>query len=136
MILPNVIFKGYGPDNYCLAFPQDDFIAKLNAGYNANDIIDKPHNMYLQIAINTGMISLLALLTLWGIYIISSFKLYFKTNYDSLAKIVGVSCTLSVIGYLVAGLFNDHIVSVSPLFWIILGLGISINIRVSKKVNQ
>jgi len=127
MMLPKVILKGYGPDTFTVTFPQDDFIAKLNAGWNANMIVDKPHNMYLQIAINTGVISLLSLLILWGIYIILSIKLYKSIIYDSIEKNIGFACFIAVLAYLVAGIFNDQIVSVAPLFWIVLGMGISIN---------
>ncbi len=132
-MLPNVILKGYGPDTYPVVFPQDDFIAKLNAGMDASMIVDKPHNMYLQIAINTGLISLLALLTLWGIYLITSLKLYKGMIYDTAEKCIGFACFMAVLGYLVAGIFNDQIVSVAPLFWITLGLGISINERLKYK---
>ncbi|WP_326907810.1 O-antigen ligase family protein [Sedimentibacter sp. MB31-C6] len=130
--------KGSGSDNYPMAFPQDDFVAKLNTSYNtnANLVVDKPHNMYLQIAINTGVVSLIALLAVWILYIINSLKLYSKVTFDSLEKFIGASCFVSVIGYLIAGIFNDHIVSVSPLFWIILGIGISINMRLHKKIVQ
>ncbi len=133
MMLPDVALKGYGPDSYCIAFPQDDFLAKLNVGWNAIMVVDKPHNMFLQIAINTGIPSLLALLTLWLIYIIRGFKLYFNTDFDSIEKQVGFACLVAVIGYLVAGIFNDQIVSVAPLFWIVLGMGISIN---EKMINE
>lgn len=132
MMLSDAIFKGYGPDSYCIAFPQDDFLAKLNTGWSANTIVDKPHNMYLQIALNTGIPSLLALLVLWGIYIIRGFKLYFNMEYDTTEKKVGFACLAAVIGYLVAGIFNDQIVSVAPLFWIVLGMGISINEKLLK----
>jgi hypothetical protein len=132
-MLKTYLIKGSGPDNYPITFPQDDFIAKLNIHMDANMVIDKPHNMFLQIGINTGIISLIALITVWIIYIISSLKLYSKITFDTIDKIVGASCLVSIIGYLVAAMFNDNIVSVSPLFWIILGIGISINIRQQKK---
>jgi hypothetical protein len=67
------------------------------------------------------------------LYIIVSLKLYSTTTFDSLEKIVGASCLVSIIGYLAAAMFNDHIVSVSPLFWIIFGLGISINLGLQRK---
>lgn len=136
-LLDLYLLKGAGSDNYPLAFPQDDFIGKINANWDwdASLIIDKPHNMFLQIAVNTGGISLIALIIAWGIYIISSFKLYSKMIYDSLEKYIGASCLVSVIGYLVAGMFNDNIVSVAPIFWIILGMGISINLRVKNKLS-
>lgn len=135
-MLDNYLLNGAGADNYPIAFPQDDFVAKLKAFPNTNTVVDKPHNMYLQIAINTGVISLLALLVVWGIYIFTSLKIFSKNTFDSLDKFVGVSCFLSVLGYLITGIFNDHIVSVSPLFWIILGIGISINVRLKRKITD
>jgi hypothetical protein len=126
-MLKTYLIKGSGADNYPLAFPQDDFVAKLSNGSDASLVIDKPHNMYMQIGINTSVISLIALISLWVLYIINSLILYTKTTFNSFEKIVGASCLVSIIGYLAAAMFNDHIVSVSPLFWIILGIGISIN---------
>jgi O-antigen ligase len=132
-MLGTYFIKGAGADNYPIAFPQDDFVAKLRSGSDASLVIDKPHNMYLQIGINTGVISLVALISVWIPYIISSLMLYSKTAFDSLDKTVGASCLVSVVGYLVTAIFNDHIISVSPLFWIILGIGISINIKLQRK---
>lgn len=131
-MLKTYLIKGSGADNYPIAFPQDDFLAKLRNGSDASLIIDKPHNMYMQIGINTGVVSLIALVSVWVLYIISSLKLYTKITFNSLEEIVGASCLVSVIGYLATAMFNDHIVSVSPLFWIILGIGISISIRLQK----
>lgn len=132
-LLNEYMFIGSGPDNYPIVFPQDDYIAKLNIYMSALTVIDKPHNMYLQIAVNTGVISLIALIIAWLTYIFSSIKLYWKLKLDYTDKYIGISCFISVIGYLVSAIFNDHIVSVSPLFWVILGLGISINARIKRK---
>ncbi len=137
MMLPKVVLKGYGPDTYCIAFPQDDYLAELNAGMSTTKVVDKPHNMFLQIAINTGIPSLLALLVLWGIYIIRGIKLYFNSDFNTTEKQVGFACLAAVIGYLVAGIFNDQIVSVAPLFWMVLGMGISLNEKLIKeKLNK
>lgn len=135
-MLKDYIIKGSGPDNFPLAFNQDDFIAKLNLiDFDANIVVDKAHNMYLQIAINTGVISLIALLALWGMYIVSSLIMYSKVNFTKTEEIIGGSCMISVIGYLMAALFNDSVNSVAPLFWLILGIGISINFRLKNKMN-
>lgn len=130
------LIKGSGADNYPMAFPQDDFVGKLQASMSANLVVDKPHNMYMQIGMNSGVISLISLIILWGIYIINCLKLYSKITFDSLDKFIGASCFLSIVGYLAAAMFNDHIISVAPLFWIILGLGISINIRLQKNKTE
>jgi hypothetical protein len=59
-----------------------------------------------------------------------------RIKFDSLNNFVGASCLVSIIGYLTAGIFNDHIVSVAPLFWMILGLGISINFKIKRDTAQ
>ncbi|MGB4439227.1 MAG: O-antigen ligase family protein [Sedimentibacter sp.] len=134
-MLKDYIFSGAGPDNYPIAFNQDDFIGKLNLiDFDANIVIDKPHNMYLQIAINTGIISLMAFLVVCGIHVVSSLLIYSKSKFATVEEIIGGACMISIIGYLAAGLFNDSVTSVAPLFWLILGLGISINVRVRNKL--
>jgi hypothetical protein len=136
MLKDNVI-KGSGPDNYPIAFNQDDFVHKLNVGgWDSNMVIDKPHNLYLQIAINTGLISLLAFILLCGFYLISSLKIFSKLSSWNNEEVVGGACIISIIGYLFSALFNDSVVSVAPLFWMILGIGISINIRISTSLKQ
>ena len=46
---------------------------------------------------------------------------------------MGAAIFLSITAYLVAGMFNDSIVAVAPLFWILLGMGIGINRMVKDK---
>lgn len=126
-LLKNAIICGYGPDTFAIHFPQNDLKGKMLAYGDMWMFVDKPHNIYLQSAINTGMISLIALLTLFIMYFIKSVKIYFKCDFDDFTKISGVAIFVSICGYLVAGFFNDSIVSVAPVFWVLLGLGISIN---------
>jgi len=132
-LLDKYFIVGSGADNYIFTFPHDDIIGMYNSGFSANEIIDKPHNMYLQISINTGVISLLFLIILWCTYVYSSIKILWNTKFDCFDEVLGIACLISVIGYLFSGMFNDQVISVAPLFWIILGLGISINIRLKRK---
>lgn len=127
-LLKSTLLIGYGPDTYAIHFPQYDLIGKMYA-YNGDMwiLVDKPHNFYLQTAVNTGVISLIALLVLFAIYIIKSIKIYFGNEFSDFYHIVGAGVFVAVIGYLVAAIFNDSIVSVAPIFWVLLGCGIAIN---------
>ncbi len=51
-------------------FSAKDFIGKLNSFGNIMAVVDKPHNFYIQTAHNTGLLSLVALLFLFIIYLI------------------------------------------------------------------
>jgi hypothetical protein len=127
-LLKNNLILGGGPDTFVMQFPQHDYVGKLRAFDMVNQIVDKPHNMYLQIGINTGVVSLIAVLFLLAAYLISSLKLYARKKVEIGEKeIFGMAFLSAVIGYAVSNLANDSLVSVAPVFWIILGLGISCN---------
>jgi O-antigen ligase len=132
-LLKETIFIGRGPDTYAMYFPQNDVIGKLKFFNTPAIIVDKPHNLYLQIAINTGILSLIAVCWLWGKYLISSFILYSKSNLVNWQDRLGTAIMAAVTAYLTAGIFNDSVISVAPVFWIILGLGISLNLKLKNK---
>lgn len=126
-LLKNNLILGSGPDTFAYVFPQNDLIGKYYAYDTPNMVVDKPHNLYLQIALNNGVIALLAFLVIMIIYIVDSVKLYaLKKDYDK-TQLFGAATCLGVIGYLFAGIFNDSVVSVAPVFWIVLGVGIALN---------
>ncbi|MHB8073332.1 O-antigen ligase family protein [Desulfosporosinus fructosivorans] len=133
-LLKNTLFIGYGPDTFAIYFPQNDFMGKFYA-YNGDmwQVVDKPHNLYLQVGLNTGIISLLALIILFVAYFARSAKLYIKNDYSDFISRAGVAIFVAVFGYLSAAFFNDSVVSVAPVFWVLLGLGISINYMVEQK---
>ena len=102
-------------------------LGKLYAYGTTNMIISKAHNLFLQIGLNNGVVALIAFVILIMVYIIDSFKLYaLKNKYDE-KQILGSILALSVIGYLFTGLFNDSVICVAPIFWIILGVGAAVN---------
>ncbi|SDI06161.1 O-antigen ligase family protein [Desulfosporosinus hippei] len=136
-LLKNTIYMGYGPDTFAAYFPQNDIFGKYYA-YNGDmwQIVDKPHNLYLQVGLNTGIISLLALLSLFIAYFVSSIKLYVKNEYSDFVSQAGVGIFVAICGYLGAAFFNDSVVSVAPVFWILLGLGISANYMIRQQKNS
>ena len=131
-MLKDTILLGYGADTYCIYFPHEDYVGKYNADWNINLIVDKPHNMYMGIAIGTGMLSLLALLSLFGIYAVQSFLLYRREQYNNEISFIGAGIFLGICGFLVAGLVNDSSVSTMPMFYGLLGTGISVNMMLRR----
>lgn len=135
-LLKNNLIIGGGPDSFIFQFPQNDLIGKYYAYDTPNMLVDKPHNLYLQIALNDGVIALLAFIFIVAIYIVDSLKLYaFRKEYDNSSIAYGSITCLGIIGYLFAGIFNDSVVSVAPVFWIILGVGVALNYINRTKLN-
>lgn len=126
-LLKDNLILGKGPDTFVLEFPQNDLIGKYYAYDTPNMIVDKPHNLYLQIALNNGLIALIAFLGVMLIYIIDSLKLYALKKEYEISELFGAAISLGVIGYLLAGVFNDSVISVAPIFWILLGVGVAVN---------
>jgi O-antigen ligase len=135
-LLKKTMLLGYGPDTYVIQFPQRDYFGKWVAYDTPHMIVDKPHNLYLQIGLGQGVVALIAFVALVGVYSIESIKIYgFKSFYRE-EEVYGVASFLAVVGYLVAGIFNDSVVSVAPIFWVLLGVGIALNYLVRKQRRQ
>jgi len=118
---------GRGPDTFALHFPQDELIAKVNIYGQTSVVIDKPHSLYLQTAIQTGVVSLLALLWLFAVYVRQSCQLYVWSEAPLPHVALGAPLFAAFCGYAVAAIFNDSVISVAPVFWVVLGLGIAVN---------
>lgn len=114
---------GSGPDTFAFEFPQDDIFEKVKVFGNPYIIVDKPHCIYIQSAVNTGCISLIALICLFGYYIFKSIKSILSDRGLGYIKAVKIAAMAGVCGYLVAGMATDSVVSVAPVFWILLGTG-------------
>ncbi len=117
---------GTGQDTFVIYFPQDDYVTQYNAGFS-QQLITKPHNMYLQIGTQNGIPALLCFLAVALIYLLSSAKLYWKRDVNDPIVITGIGLALGVVGYLFSGMLNDSMVVVAPLYWLMIGLGLAVN---------
>ncbi len=127
-MLKDYIILGSGPDTYAMVYPQDDY---MNMRLNNFDvgILSKPHNMYLQMAVQTGIISLIAFLVFYSMYLVSSVRLYIRGRFNSYYAQVGVAIFISTIAYMITGLANDSSIATAPVFWTLLGIGIAVNLK-------
>lgn len=126
-VLKKYPLLGSGPDTFLIAFPNDDLVGLYNSGHDG-EFISKPHCLYLQIAAQTGIPSLIAFLVFYVWYLLSSIRLYWKRDYSGYMPKVGVAIMVSVIGYLIMGLTNDSCIAVSPIFFVLTGMGLGVNL--------
>lgn len=132
-LLKHRFLLGSGADTFTFVFPQNDYVNYRTYGFEGQ-IMSKPHCMYLQIGVQTGVASLLSFLIFCGWYIISSIKIYFRCKFDQYHVIIGASIFVGTVGYVISGISNDSTITVAPIFWVLIGIGIAINqrIRISK----
>jgi len=128
-LLANNIILGSGADTFVTEFPQQDYVNLYNYGFG-DLLLTKPHNMYLQIGVQTGVISLLAFLVFYIMYFISSIRIYIKSRFEHYYAKVGLAIFMGTISYMIMGIANDSMITVAPIFWVLIGLGTAINHKV------
>lgn len=109
---------GCGADNFVLVFPQADYNAKRDYCKSFLTIIEKPHNAYLQLAIQNGLPALILVLIFYIIYICQIAKSKFKNPFMLGAFLGTVSFAFSM-------LFNDSNVMITPVFFIFIGMSLA-----------
>lgn len=133
-LLKKYLLWGSGPDTFLLIFPQNDYVMRANLGYGFfTEILTKPHNMYLQIGLQTGVLSVVCFLILLMGYLAESIELYYskKSRQNTIMgrrqMDLGVGIFLAVFAYGIMGITNDSMLVTAPYFWILLGMGIKWN---------
>lgn len=106
MMLKKPIF-GFGADTYTANFPQGDLMYKQLIFHNHTVIVDKPHNMFLNIALNFGLLGLILFFAL-------SLYTMIRSRLDFLV--------ISTLSYYIIGLVNDSVVFCTYMLFILFGL--------------
>lgn len=134
-LLSKYIIFGSGPDTYTLAYPQNDYLNMIQSGFD-NAILTKPHSLFLQMAVQTGVLSLIAFLAFYAIYFISSIQLYFKGRFKSSFSKIGFAIFVGTVSYMVSAISNDSCIATAPIFWAVIGIGIAVNSKAKPLIRQ
>ena len=131
-LLKEHIFLGSGPDTFVLEFPQEDYLRLEQTGFSRS-IMTKPHSWYLQVAVQTGVLSLLCLLAFYVWYAVQSLRMYAFRKLSTQTEALGMAAFIGSIGYMISGISNDSMVVTAPVFWAVIGLGVAANFMVKKQ---
>ena len=134
-LLSKYFFLGSGADSFVQAFPQYDYVGMTNFGYG-EQLITKPHCLYLQIGVHSGVVGLVCFLLFFLLYAIYSIKLYLNHNFQTRISQIGVAIFIGIVGFLLSGISNDSSIGVSPVFWVLVGLGIVCNRMVKEGLSK
>ena len=83
--------------------------------------------MYLGAAVNTGVISMLAFVSIFAIYLFESIKTFRKYGFENYKDYMGMGIAIAVAGFMVSGLVNDTTVQMMPMVYALVGIGFAIN---------
>lgn len=122
---------GFGPDNFPYKFPQVNPDAER---YSPQITFDKPHNMYLQVLADGGILALVGFVYLLVTFLIKLIRQMFKSN-DDINKNYIIAIFLTVAAYSIQGFINDNHISIQPMLYIVIGVGMSICFYLEKNDN-
>lgn len=134
-LLKDHIILGSGADTYSIVFPQDDYVGRTNGGYQ-DQLITKPHSMYLQFGIQYGVAALICFIAVAVIYAVQALKLCWKADFKDVYSCLCLGVLLGVIGYGIMGISNDSCVALAPIAWAMLGLGFAVNALVKEEMSK
>lgn len=123
----NTVLLGHGPDTFFITYPQEDYIGKINMLNKYNVIVEKAHNMYLQVAHDSGWLALAVILFIFGWYFVETVLIFIKKKPDFISRKYAGAAFCSIIGYLASGLMYDSAVFTAPVFWTLLAMGYALN---------
>ena len=134
-LLKKYFVLGSGADTFVTAFPQQDYLRLWRNGFS-EQIMSKPHSLYLQVGVQDGVIALLGMMGFFVIYLLQSVRLYIASKFESFYEQAGVAVMLAVLGFAVMGISNDSSMTVSPIFWAIAGLGVYLNSQSARIIKE
>lgn len=113
--------SGWGLETFGLVFPRFQLPSYHQLG-GATRLTDKTHNESLQIAVSSGLLSLLAFLWLFTAFAFKSWQTISQMEALDKKSLTQIGYLSSLAGYLVAVQFSFSATGVAFLFWLILGL--------------
>lgn len=125
-LLKNNILLGSGADTFVLEYPQSDYVNQSNVGLG-DQLVTKPHSFYLQMGVQYGVLALIVFLVFYGMYFISSLQIYMKGIFNSYYAQIGMGIFVGTFCFMICGLTNDSNLTITPIFWVLMGLGIVVN---------
>ncbi len=134
-MLPDHIFLGCGRDNFTYTYPNDDYVGKQNYGFTGQ-IMTKPHNMFMQIWVEDGLLALIGMLGVFVLFVLDCFRLYWGKMRGGFLPWLSLGILHGSVAFMVVGLANDSTISVTPIYWLMIGVGFAANRIVRAEVKN
>ena len=115
---------GIGLGNFTQLFEQ----YKVEGYYDTNC---HPHNDYLNMAVNSGFLGLLAYLGIWIVFLYSSIRAMINNKRKGFPYWIQIGGVVAIISFMVAGLLQCYYsdAEVNMLVMFILGITVASNLR-------
>ena len=124
-MLADYLIKGSGPDTFAEVYPQNDYVGKMVYAENPGRIMERAHNDFLMRWVQTGLLSVLALVVFYVWFLRRGFGYYRKCTLISVREKLGFGCFLGCVGYLICCVFSDSTLYTTPVFYVFVGIALA-----------
>lgn len=131
-VLAKHILIGSGANTYLLEISQEDYLFKNYTDTNNNFDV-KAHNWFLQQWVENGLAASLLLIVFFIWYAVSSIRIYRKVSFKKDIHRIGFAIFVGLFVYEISALANDPTVNVAPIYWCMIGLGLSVNRMITER---
>ena len=119
-VMAECLLIGKGCGNFAFHFVQNEMVGLLNTNGSTKYVIDRPHNWYIQSFVSNGLPYLLSMLALFAFVIVRFIGMIRAKQLTATDAGLFGAC----VGYMITGIINDSCVTVSPIFWLLLGVAL------------
>jgi len=116
---------GHGANTLVYYYPHTD-LNKNQKMMQIRTLVDKPHNTYLGIAFDFGLVALALVLYLFMAHLFRSVRQVIRPAASWPHKAYQAAILGFLIAYWIQGLFNDSVIGSAPLLWILMGCGVAL----------
>lgn len=118
--LDDCIFLGHGTSTSIYYLEQNDLPALLNI-FGQYALFNKPHNWYLQMAQDTGVLSAVLVIVALTVFFFCGIRL-FRKKYVWNPWQMGL--WFGLLAYAFCGVMNDSMIYHAPMFWFLFGIAL------------
>ena len=94
----------------------------LTTHKTTKQMIDKPHNAYLQYAIEVGFPAMIAFFGIFAGTLIKAFKVLWQKKTMMHINSIHIGAMVSIAGFLLCSIINDSMIAVTPVACMIAGV--------------
>ena len=76
---------------------------------------------------------MLAVLAFYLMYLFGSIRLYWRSRFEDYYSQMGAAVLIGSLGYMASSVFNDSTITVAPVFWALMGVGLAMNYQVRRR---
>jgi len=137
-LLKTNILLGSGPDSFVMMYQNNDYLGEHNIG-GKTEYTTRPHNWYLQMGVQTGVVSLLLILAGFVIYLLRGVSTCIKNSLMENKEKTNAYVEAFFLGsvtFMLMGLINDSTICVTPLFWCMFGMALTWMKKAPEKVEK